>query len=208
MPSRAPPDLAALRHAYEETDKPAARIGAAAGLGKAEIYRLARRHGWRRKHPRPFPGKAGAPGASDPSSGADEATAAAPPRAASPESPPPSGSRRRPAPTSTGTRRRLLDRMVAAISLKLEQLERRMTQDLDQGADDGATATDHERETRAIGALIDNLGKVTEIEGGLTRPAGGKSATATADLAGEADRFRRELAERLRKIVGAAAGRT
>lgn len=109
-------------------------------------------------------------------------------------------------------RRRLLDRLVAAISLKLEQLERRMAQDLDNDQTapergDAATATDHERETRAIGALIDNLGKVTEMETAQRRSTtGGKAAVAT-DIAGEADRYRRELAERLAKIVGAAEAR-
>jgi hypothetical protein len=113
------------------------------------------------------------------------------------------------APLTPAARRRLLDRLVAAISLKLEQLEHRMAQDFARTLDgdaqaDAATATDHERETRAIGALIDNLGKITEIEGGLDRTAG-KSPGASG-LAGDADRWRRELADRLQRIVGAAAG--
>lgn len=112
------------------------------------------------------------------------------------------------APLTPAARRRLLDRLVAAISLKLEQLEHRMAQDFARTLDgaaqaDAATATDHERETRAIGALIDNLGKITEIEGGLDRTAG--KSPAASDLAGDADRWRRELADRLQRIVGAAA---
>ena len=85
-----------------------------------------------------------------------------------------------------------------------------MAKDLaDLASSEAATATDHERETRAIGALIDNLGKVTEMETGLDRSAArGKSSAAAADIAGEADRYRRELAERLAKIVGAATPRS
>jgi len=100
-------------------------------------------------------------------------------------------------------RHRLLERLVAAISMKLEQLERRMTNDLAAGED--STATDHEREARAIGALIDNLEKITEIETGLGNASGksGPAAIAT-DLADEADRCRRELADRLQRLVEAA----
>jgi hypothetical protein len=104
---------------------------------------------------------------------------------------------------TTASRRRLLDRLVAAIDMKLEQLERRMTSDLAVGED--ATAIDHEREARAIGALIDNLEKITEIETGIgNASAKSGSATSATDLADEADRCRRELAERLHRIVEAA----
>ena len=78
-----------------------------------------------------------------------------------------------------------------------------MTNDLAAGED--ATATDHEREARAIGALIDNLEKITEIETGLgNATAKSGSATSVSDLADEADRCRRELAERLSRIVEVA----
>ena len=111
-------------------------------------------------------------------------------------------------PTSIAARRRLLDRLVAAISMKLEQLERRMSKDLAQG--DDTPATDHERETRAIGALIDNLEKITEMETGLrsaTAKRGAKSAASATDLADEAERCRRELADRLSRLVEAAEGK-
>ncbi len=129
-------------------------------------------------------------------------------------------------PLTASVRRALVARLVAAISLKLEQLERRMAMDLaaiDAGAADASAATDHERETRAIGALIDNLGKVTELDHDLDRPAAGNVAGtagkhfAANDLAGhaaansladEADRARGALAERLHKIVDAATGRS
>lgn len=100
-------------------------------------------------------------------------------------------------------RRRLLERLVVAISMKLEQLERRMSIDL--ASNEEMTATDHERETRAIGALIDNLEKIRELETGLAPSTGKSGPAATTDLADEADRCRRELVERLSRLVETAA---
>lgn len=202
MPHPEPPDWAAIRRRYEETDASIGDIAAGAGITRADLDRARKR--WRRRKPR---GKA--PPRKAPAARSDRtpsgASAAAPERLSS--GPPPKKAARRVGTSTPAGRRRLLDRLVALISLKLEQLERRMECDLDRpDASDPASATDHERETRAIGALIDNLGKVTEMETGLARTAtGGKSAA--ADLAGEADHYRRELAERLRKIVDAAAAK-
>jgi hypothetical protein len=130
----------------------------------------------------------------------DEIEPAPSPEPASPAAAPPAIPRRLLA--TPAARRRLLERLVAAISMKLEQLERRMSIDLASAED--TTATDHERETRAIGALIDNLEKIRELEAGLAQNVG-KSGPPTTDLADEADRCRRELAERLSRLVGAAA---
>lgn len=86
-----------------------------------------------------------------------------------------------------------------------------MNDDLEAPGEGSAhSSTDHERETRAIGALIDNLGKITEMESGYPRRPG-KAPVADAaviDLGHEADRYRRELAERLQKIVEAAEGKS
>ena len=104
---------------------------------------------------------------------------------------------------SPAARRRLLERLVAAISMKLEQLERRIGSDLASGQD--SSTTDHDRETRTIGALIDNLDKLRELEAGYANPTGKSGAgAATTDLADEAERCRRELAERLSRLVDAA----
>ena len=233
MPKTAAPDWAAIRYRYEETDAAVAAIAAEAGISKSELESARKRHGWLRNKPRGLaPGRRPAPPSgtvsrpsgtvSDLAAGsADQADASrksvtVPAPLAEPETvrKPAKPKPKRPAASGTGHRRRLLDRLVAAISLKLEQLERRMSHDLAKDLDpleqgDAATSTDHERETRAIGALIDNLGKVTEMETGLDRSAkSGKSNPAAADIAGEADRYRRELAERLAKIVGAATARS
>ena len=183
------PDWTAIRRRYEETQDRIQDICAEAGLDRSRFDARRRRERWRRKNPRPFPGMRKMP---------PEPTAA-PSEPPLPDLPP-IAPRLLATPAS---RRRLLERLVAAIDMKLEQLERRMTNDLAAGED--ATATDHEREARAIGALIDNLEKITEIETGLGNATGksGSAATVT-DLADEADRCRRELAERLHRIVEAA----
>lgn len=201
------PDWAAIRRRYEETQDRIQDICAEAGLDRSRFETRRRKEKWRRRNPRPFPPSRSAarkpaaevPAAGDGllltgSSGATDASPSVPGTA-------------RIAPrlfATRASRRRLLDRLVAAIDMKLEQLERRMTNDLAAGED--ATATDHEREARAIGALIDNLEKITEIETGLGNATGksGSSANATSDLADEADRCRRELAERLHRIIEAA----
>ena len=209
------PDWTEIRRRYEATDDATADICRDCAISRAELDKARKAGKWRRAQPRPFP--AGrkpilAPAATDPTQPVAKSPTVAvvpddsrPPALAVATSP--RGLRARLAPNlSAAGRRALLDRLAAAISLKLEQLERRMTKDLEQTEpSEGASATDHERETRAIGALIDNLGKVTEMETGSSQRAG-KSAAASpaADLAGEADRYRRELADRLQKIIDAA----
>ncbi|MGE0764887.1 MAG: hypothetical protein AB7L90_00335 [Hyphomicrobiaceae bacterium] len=191
------PDWAAIRRRYEETQDRIEKICADVRVERARFETRRKKERWRRRNPRPFPSRRSSAGRAD-----------APPRPAStsalavPEAIEPPGIAPRLLATPA-SRRRLLDRLVAAIEMKLEQLERRMTSDLAAGED--ATATDHEREARAIGALIDNLEKITEIETGLGNVSGKSgSATPVTDLADEADRCRRELAARLHRIVETA----
>ena len=74
----------------------------------------------------------------------------------------------------------------------------------EEGSSD-TTAADHERDTRAIGALIANLSRVTEIEADLERIPGTAAIPAAQQgdrqLADEAERFRRDVAERLARLV-------
>jgi hypothetical protein len=197
MTAHPAPDWAAVRRRYEETQDSITIICADAGIAKSRFETVRKREQWRRRNPKPFPPlrKTAAPTQIE----RDDEIEELPP-------PDPSAPALAIAPRLLATpvaRRRLLERLVAAISMKLEQLERRMTNDLAAGED--STATDHEREARAIGALIDNLDKITEIETGLGKPAGKSGSTVPAtDLADEAERCRRELAERLHRIVEAA----
>jgi hypothetical protein len=189
------PDWASIRRRYEETQDRIQDICADAGLDRGRFETRRKRERWRRQNPRPFP----------PLRARAVVSPGDPPSTLPPEPPEPSQAPRIASRllATPAARRRLLDRLVAAIDMKLEQLERRMTTDLAVGED--ATATDHEREARAIGALIDNLEKITEIETGIgNASAKSGSATTATDLADEADRCRRELAERLHRIVEAA----
>jgi hypothetical protein len=133
-------------------------------------------------------------------------------------------------PNSLTARRALIRRMYSAIDTKLQLLEKHMQSDLarlDTGTD--SSAADHERDTRAIGTLIKNLGTIADIDhanrrsksadglsdakragpiggqstSGSTAPAAQGHATDIAALADEADRYRRELAARLRRVVDA-----
>lgn len=204
MTSSAEPDWAAIRCRYETTDDAVAAICIDAGIPRAALDARRKKEAWRRQIPRTFPPPL-KPAANRPS----KPTAAVQRGTSTASTPPPTATvaaRNRPRrlPPTPAARRRLLDRLVAAISLKLSQLERRMSNDLDASHD--TTATDHERETRAIGALIDNLEKITEMEAGLGKSAGkrGASAVPATDLADEADRCCRELAHRLSRIVSGA----
>ncbi len=207
MTANSAPDWAAVRRRYEETQDSITAICSDVGIAKSQLETRRKRDQWRRRNPKPFPPLRKAP--LPPSIDIEEPAAASgdildgscPEVHAEPLAPVPAIAPRLLATPSA--RRRLLERLVAAISMKLEQLERRMTNDLAAGED--STATDHEREARAIGALIDNLDKISEIETGLGKPAGKSGSTVPAtDLADEAERCRRELAERLHRIVEAA----
>ena len=107
--------------------------------------------------------------------------------------------------TTLKARRALVRRLYKAIDTKLKQMERRMAHDMatTEGPSD-TTAADHERDTRAIGALIANLSRVTEIEADLERHPGVASPAeqqGDRQLADEAERFRRDVAERLARLV-------
>jgi hypothetical protein len=100
-------------------------------------------------------------------------------------------------------RRRLVQRLYKAMDTKLKLMERRMEAqiaNLDQGKD--LPSIDHERDTRMFGAMIKNIDQMKEMQADLDRVAGGQPATAAdAELFAEAERFRREIAERLARFI-------
>jgi hypothetical protein len=104
---------------------------------------------------------------------------------------------------SIPVRRRLIRRLFRLIETELELMEKRMQKRAeDPNSDKDVPAADHERDARAVGTLVRSLDKVTEIAADLDRITGGKPKSADADeLFAEADRFRRELAERLSKFI-------
>jgi len=132
-------------------------------------------------------------------------------------------SRARPVPPATGVRRQLIARLYRAIDTKLKLMERRMNSEihaLEAGggnaaaADDAAgfarNSADHERETRAFGALVKTINSVRQMQAELdtlanaptaSAAAGAAPTAADARLAADAERYRRDIAERLAKFV-------
>ena len=112
--------------------------------------------------------------------------------------------------TTIQVRRRLVRRLFRILESKLELMEQRMqTQLEDPEKADMVPAAERERDARAVATLVRSLDKVTEIAADLDHTAGGKPGSASADeLFAEADRFRRELAERLSKFIPPGAAFT
>jgi hypothetical protein len=103
-------------------------------------------------------------------------------------------------PSTLTARRTLVRRFYKAIDTKLRQMELRMATEIARG-EEKSSAADHERDTRAIGGLINQLGKIAELESDLERAAGSGDDTSAARLAEEADGYRRALAERLERLI-------
>jgi len=91
---------------------------------------------------------------------------------------------------SRGSQRALIGRLYRAISLKLEHMEKRMA------SGKARSAQDEERESRALATLINNFEKVTEAVAELDHDGNARTAGAGAD----AERMRREIAERLERL--------
>ena len=97
-----------------------------------------------------------------------------------------------------------LRRLCRVIDIKLKLMERRVTSQMEQTEDRAVSAADHERDVRSIASLSRQLAQVKEMQADLERVAGGLPVTLSdAELFLEADRFRRELAERLARFIPA-----
>lgn len=120
--------------------------------------------------------------------------------------------RKRPPPTHQ-VRRQLINRLYQAIDTKLKLMERRMHSEIEALEADKAeasegvaalSAADHERETRAFGALVKTINSVRQLQAELDHIANTVTPTASAAdarLAADADRYRRDIAQRLAKFV-------
>jgi transposase-like protein len=87
-----------------------------------------------------------------------------------------------------------VSRVWHAIDAALTRLETAMT------TGDPPTTADCEREARAIGALVRNLGKATELEKDAGAGAPSTTADAPASARVDPDELRRALAERLGRL--------
>lgn len=191
-------DWSEIRRLYIEHELTVASIAERYGVSVRRIHQRASRDAWPQRTSLGLRKRTGPPpasgGTSAPKSAGTPAAATARPRRLT-------GA----AAQSLKARRLLVRRLYKAIDTKLQQMERRMAHDMatDERTSD-TTAADHERDTRAIGALIANLSRVTEIEADLERmPGTAAPADQQADrqLADEAERFRRDVAERLARLV-------
>ena len=96
-------------------------------------------------------------------------------------------------PTRTA-QKAVIARLYRAITVKLEHMEKRMASGEDR------SAQDEERESRALATLINNFEKVTEAVAELEADRGASRASSAAGA--DAERMRREIAERLERLGG------
>ena len=101
---------------------------------------------------------------------------------------------RRTALPTRGAQRALIGRLYRAISMKLEHMEMRMA------SGEARSAQDEERESRALATLISNFEKVTEAVADLDRDK--DAARGAGRVGADAERMRREIAERLERLGG------
>lgn len=93
-----------------------------------------------------------------------------------------------------GAQRALIGRLYRAISTKLEHMEMRMA------SGEVRSAQDEERESRALATLINNFEKVTEAVAELDQDK--NRGAAAGSVGADAERMRREIAERLERLGG------
>lgn len=180
---------AAVRLAYAEPSVSLAEIGARFGLTPQRIGAKAKMEGWTGRETR------------------RKARSAAKSRSKTPHCKPapddqPQGSNRGkpPAKRSRGrlptrdAQKAVVGRLYRAISLKLEHMEKRMA------SGDPRSAQDEERESRALATLINNFEKVTEAAAELDQDR--DAAHAASASGADAERMRREIAERLERLGG------
>jgi hypothetical protein len=111
-------------------------------------------------------------------------------------------------PAAAGIRRRLILRVYNIMDLKLELMELRMHQRVKQAraaaqsTDEPIPAGDDESEQRQLDTYIKTIEQTTELDPDRVRHVNGGAATADAEArASEADAFRREIAQRIEKLI-------
>ena len=170
-----------VRRAYEDGQVSLAEIAQRFALSSQRIVARARKEGWTARQ-RPGKGRA-----SSRSRSAEERDASAGRAAKRSDTLP-----------TRGAQRALIGRLYRAISLKLEHMEKKMA------SGEARSAQDEERESRALATLINNFEKVTEAVAGLDKD---RSATRAAGVGADAERMRREIAERLERLGGGGPAR-
>jgi hypothetical protein len=153
-------------------------IAAQIGLQPATVARRAGREGW------PRPAAAPTTGSADPARRRPKA---------------------RPDPNDTAARRRgLAARLYKVMDLMLELMELRLERQLEQArqAEGEIPPGDAEKDMRQLAATMKSIEQATELDPDRQRDAdGGAKSSDAAQRASEADALRREIAERIEKLI-------
>lgn len=174
---------AAVRRAYADASVPLAEIAKRYGLTPLRIGARAKQEGWAGREERQRRSSGSAKRSASKKADASAAPATRRPKDVLP---------------TRGAQRALIGRLYRAISLKLEHMEERMA------SGDSRSAQDEERESRALATLISNFEKVTEAVAGLDKDRVAGRATG---VGADAERMRREIAERLERLGSGGATR-
>lgn len=207
-----------IRHAYCDTGATIAEICRRFDLTPARLTALRRRQGWPARPSAvaaiPLAKAEGAKPSAAPRATGHGGTA----RASARTNKRPASTRtakgpRRARPTAAAKRAAMIERLYDAIDLKLTQLETQMTGNPD------TTSADHEREVRALSTLIQTFERVSEIDPAARSardPAGHPKSNRTgtggdtavrsdpaalAAAAADTERLRREIAERVERLM-------
>lgn len=173
---------AEIARAWAESEESVASIAKRHRLFPARIYMRAKAEGWpSRASSAAIPQTPSRP--ADANSKGRKVTLPPSPRAPAAEAPL----------AADVPREVLLRRLFAAIDLKLEQLEKRMS------SGKAVSAADSERQTRELNQMIRSFEMVTELARDRDNAASGSAATTVS--ASDAERMRREIAERLERLA-------
>jgi hypothetical protein len=175
---------AAIARDWAEGVESVAAIAARHRMFPARIYVRAKQEGWPPRIAAPPPAKVRSKQKSHEKQKSDEQKPKPPRRQkAPPVSPEPH--------PADAPRDRLVRRLIKAIDLKLEQLEKRMS------CRKAASAADSERQTRELAQITRAYENVLELSLGTDRTAGTAASPASA---ADAERWRGEIARRLERL--------
>lgn len=177
---RRDPDWAAIEHAYGTDRRKLTEIAEDFGVNRQAIQARAKCKGWQRAGSGPEPRSEDS--AAD--AGFDEGEAGIDPDELT-KAEEASGARRR----------RMLARLFKALEEKMTQMEKRIARAREAAGDE--SAADSEREARALSALAGLYAKLVELD---EDAGGGEAEKLQSEAAGDADKFREDLARRLERL--------
>jgi len=111
--------------------------------------------------------------------------------------------RRRPPPAgaASGWRQVLVHHLFRILEMKLKMMELRMRKQLEDAEQGRDAAVDGDKDMRDLDTLIKTIDQVTELDPDLDRNGAAGGQQGGDPRASAADAFRREVAERIEKLV-------